>query len=149
MKFIQQANQRNDLTYTLGENMFTDMTFDEFQGYTGLRPANLTQHPRTSSGRTNILTGKRTPVDLASTISTLPDSVDWVEDGAVGKVKNQGRCGSCWAFSAIGAIYGRNQIATGETTELSEQQLVDCDHRSSGCNGGLMVIRCHKMKHFL
>ncbi|BAF14354.1 Os04g0311400, partial [Oryza sativa Japonica Group] len=78
----------------------------------------------------------------------LPDDFDWREHGAVGPVKDQGSCGSCWSFSTSGALEGAHFLATGKLEVLSEQQMVDCDHEcdasesracDSGCNGGLMT----------
>jgi C1A family cysteine protease len=51
-------------------------------------------------------------------------------------IKNQGQCGSCWAFSTIGSVESNTEIATGEYTSLSEQQLVDCSTWNNGCGGG-------------
>merc|ERR1712196_269297 len=74
------------------------------------------------------------PVDF-----TPPDSVDWVAQGAVSSVKNQGQCGSCWTFSAAGALEGAMAVAGRTLVELSEQELVSCDTGilgGHGCNGG-------------
>jgi C1A family cysteine protease len=72
-------------------------------------------------------------------LSNPPQSIDWSDKKAVGPVRNQGSCGSCWAFSAVGAIEGLDAIKNGNINTYSPQQLVDCaggSYENEGCNGG-------------
>jgi len=124
---ILETNRAQD-DYWFGVTEFADMTPEEFQTtmLSGLKPSAT---ERVSLG-----------VQQASEDSDIPASIDWTTQGAVSPVKNQGSCGSCWAFSTVGSLEGRAQIAKGNLQQFSEQQLVDCDtdFGDLGCKGGLM-----------
>ncbi|OAY54730.1 cysteine protease XCP1 [Manihot esculenta] len=127
LKHIDHRN-KEVTSYWLGLNEFADLTHEEFKSkYLGLN---------TDFSR------RRTSEDISYRdldVVDLPKSVDWRKKGAVTPVKNQGSCGSCWAFSTVAAVEGINQIVNGNLTSLSEQELIDCDTSfNSGCNGGLM-----------
>ncbi|XP_010943503.1 cysteine protease XCP1 [Elaeis guineensis] len=130
LKHIDETNKKRS-SYWLGLNEFADMSHEEFKKkYLGLKP----HLPR---GRD--ATSKSPKPFRYENSELLPKSLDWRKKGAVTQVKNQGACGSCWAFSTVAAVEGINQIATGNLTSLSEQELIDCDKLfNDGCNGGVM-----------
>lgn len=129
LRFINEHNSVENRTYKLGLNRFADLTNEEYKSkFLGVKMERKNKLSSPKSDRYAFKVGENSP-----------ESVDWREKGAVAPVKDQGQCGSCWAFSTIGAVEGINQIVTGELIRLSEQELVDCDKGfNQGCNGGLM-----------
>jgi len=81
------------------------------------------------------MSAEHEPIVLSS---PEPESHDWRAYGAVSGVKDQGQCGSCWAFSTVGNIEGQYAIKYKQMKLFSEQQLVSCDNYDGGCQGGWM-----------
>ncbi|KAI5664991.1 hypothetical protein M9H77_24314 [Catharanthus roseus] len=125
-KHIESANNKaGNSSYKLGLNSYADLTDEEFQSYAF---GYLT--PKVSPSSRNFRRFRyRNATDL-------PESVDWRQKGAVTHIKNQGRCGSCWAFAMVAMVEGMHQINKGELVSLSEQHLLDCTEGCYGCGGG-------------
>jgi len=124
MDYVEFWNSMNSTT-VLGLNIMADLTNGEYQ---------------------NIYLGTRIKVEVTAQIEEeplpgLPEAIDWRTSGALTPIKDQGQCGSCWSFSATGAIEAAKKIKTGTLTSLSEQNLMDCStsYGNQGCNGGLMT----------
>lgn len=129
LKFIDEHNADKEQSFKSGLNKFADLTNEEYRNiYLGTRTDAKRRFSKVKSNRYAVRDSDE-----------LPESVDWREKGAVAAVKDQGSCGSCWAFSTIASVEGVNKIVTGDLISLSEQELVDCDKSyNEGCNGGLM-----------
>jgi len=117
-QFIEEHNSANGATWVAGHNQFSDMSRDEYKQMLGRKASepeqkNYTIFPESSNG-----------------------PINWVTRGAVTPVKDQAQCGSCWAFSATGAIEGAHFLSTGKLLSFSEQQLVSCSTANYGCGGG-------------
>ncbi|GFN98741.1 cathepsin l [Plakobranchus ocellatus] len=129
MKEIEEHNAifaAGKSSFYMAENKYSDMSREEYQ---------------------KTMLPLRKTVDFGSVKSTglpasnsLPQTVDWRTKGYVTEVKDQGHCGSCWAFSSTGSLEGQHFKATGKLVSLSESNLLDCTRRygNLGCRGGFM-----------
>ena len=129
MASLKESNE----SYQNGINKFSDLTHQEFAkiylnlNYDAMAIANFE------------------PTYVKNT-NAAPASYDWRDYGRVSPVKDQGSCGSCWAFSTIGNLEGLYAGGRGVLKTFSEQMLVDCDTSDSGCNGGLMEYTFNWLK---
>ncbi|XP_063301939.1 uncharacterized protein LOC134601394 [Pelobates fuscus] len=134
---VQKHNKLADQglkNYRLGMNQFADMTEEESKSQSCLR-----------------LNGKFTPLGHSQNYygkrANIPDEVDYRKTKCVTKIKQQGLCGSCWAFATVGVLETRYCLEKDELLVLSEQQLVDCDEEDEGCCGGLPVNALAYVSH--
>ena len=112
-------------SWTLGLNLFADMTPKEKRGHLGLKRniSALHENPETET------------FHLSNSVAA-PASVDWRKEGKVTGVKDQGDCGACWAYGAVGTLETNYAIMTGKLKAFSEKQYLDCVYANRGCGGG-------------
>lgn len=127
LDYINNFNEKPHNSIVLGMNQFGDLSNNEFRTLNNLV---RTSRPKSVNNVKNL------------TPKSVPESLDWRDMGMVTPVKDQGTCGSCWAFSAIAALESSSAIHGKEHKlhNFSEQELVDCsgDYGNMGCGGGFM-----------
>ena len=130
---VAQVLSETPKAFTQGITKFSDMTQQEFKkiylnlNYDAMALANFE------------------PVTVEDT-NAAPSSYDWRNQGRVSAVKDQASCGSCWAFSTVANLEGLYYAKKKVMKTFSEQMLVDCDTKDSGCNGGLMQYSFNWLK---
>jgi C1A family cysteine protease len=118
---IIAAHNATESTFTLGHNKFSTWTDAEYKRILGYKESIIPQAPAETFDESNYQAAA---------------SVDWRNHNAVTPIKDQGQCGSCWAFSSTGCMEGANAIKNGSLVSLAEQQFVSCVTLCFGCNGG-------------
>ncbi|XP_034481595.1 cathepsin L1-like [Drosophila innubila] len=119
-----KGHAAGEKSYKMGVNQFTDLHSNEFKEL------------MLSTFNPNDLINGIGYIHTSSASVKNPESIDWRDSGAVTGVKDQGPCGSCWAFSAVGSLEGQHFIKNQQLVSLSEQNLVDCSKKDGGCQGG-------------
>jgi len=120
---INRHNEEYDAgehKWTMGVNHLSDLTHEEFMELNKLKVPDLPQ--------------RETKYKMQAKI--VADAIDWRDQGYITHVKDQGQCGSCWAFGAIASLEAAHVEAGGDLIAMSEQQVLDCDTTDGGCNGG-------------
>lgn len=133
--YIEEINQQN-LSYTLAHNAYSGMSIDEFSEFMKFNKNVKYLRRVRSEYDSRVLLEENLEYNVV-----LPQSVDWRTKGVVNAIKDQGQCGSCWAFSTVASVESAVAIKTGTLYSFSEQELVDCDtFLNQGCNGGTMDV---------
>ena len=129
LKFIEETNSKN-LSYKLGVNKFSDLSDEEFRDqFLGFKNGFNLQ----GEGMTREKAQEYESIHAAQTSYGQSARFNW--NAHFGPAKDQGSCGSCWAFAAVGAIEGNYSKNFGQKLVFAEQQLVDCSSYTNGCRG--------------
>lgn len=130
--YINEMNLKN-LTYKLEHNIYSGYNSSEFSKLMGYRKINFFH--------------KEIPTEIIYNTSNIPSSFDWRDKHVVNEIKNQGECGSCWAFSGVSTIESAVAIKTGKLYNLSVQEVISCSDNdydllfnNQGCNGGMYDV---------
>jgi cathepsin L len=135
LRSILAHNTDTTNTWTRGVNEFADLSDEEFKssGRLGYKKQIAQEHR--SRMVTSEFANKTVVDDDDMALSSLPESVDWREKGIVSPVKDQGHCGSCWAFATTETVESHVALATGTLETLSPQELVSCAVNPYECGG--------------
>ena len=126
---LRQQGQTEGWTFTVGENPATAYNLEDLCGFKV--PENWWLNAR---------------FDPCTPTKSLPTTFNWCDSGACTPVKNQGSCGSCWAFGTVGPLECNIKLKDGVTVDLSEQWLVSCNTDGWGCDGGWWAHDYHQWK---
>jgi hypothetical protein len=126
---LRKQGEIEGWTFTVGENPATSYSLDELCGLKV--PENW---------------WIKAKFDPCTPTKSLPEAFSWCDSGGCTPVKNQGSCGSCWAFSTVGALECNIKLKDGVTVDLSEQWLVSCNSDGWGCGGGWWAHDYHQWK---
>jgi hypothetical protein len=128
---IRRMIERNGYTWQAGVTSVTHLSPEEFDRLLGLRLPMDFEARQARARRDGRL------IEAVGGMA-FPPSFDWRTQGGVTPVKNQGNCGSCWAFCATAAMESQVLIYSGLEEDLSEQAVMSCNTEGDGCNGGWM-----------
>ncbi|UKK01366.2 cysteine protease precursor TacP [Theileria orientalis] len=146
--YLETLTHKGHETYTKSVNFFSDLTEEElnrlFPKIEVPKEKSPSEHlERVMSSRScdpkflkklSLAKGFTSPITSLDGITG--ESIDWRKANGVTKVKDQGMCGSCWAFASVGSVESLYKIHTDKLLDLSEQELVNCESKSHGCQGG-------------
>uniref|UniRef100_A0A915PHW4 Cathepsin L-like n=1 Tax=Setaria digitata TaxID=48799 RepID=A0A915PHW4_9BILA len=132
---INREYDEGIVSYKTALNNLADLTDEEFKVMNGFKPFNETGFESRRQARQS---GRYYEYNRND---RLPDEFDWRNYGFVTPVKDQGECGSCYAFCAVAALETYNKRRNGQLIDLSPQQIVDCTRQlgNNGCDGGTMT----------